>query len=488
MIFNSIPFLIFFILFFTLYWFIFNKNLKSQNLLILIGSYVFYGWFDWRFLGFLIAVSALNYNLGITIGKTENLKYKRLLLSVGLIQGIGGLVFFKYFNFFVASFNNVFRSLSINLDLHTINIIIPLGISFFTFRTIGYLLDTYREKIIPTSDWVIFFTYVSFFPTILSGPIDKVGTFIPQLEKKRVFDYDQATDGLRQILWGLFKKIVIADNCAIITNQVFANYKGLPASSLLLAAFFNTIQLYADFSGYSDMAIGISHLIGINVSRNFDFPLFSQNIAEFWRKWHISLTSWLTEYVFIPLNVFLRYYGKFGKIIAIIINFTICGMWHGANWTYILWGFLNGCYFIPIILKGSMNKNKELIKGKIFPILKELANMLRTFTLVMITFILFRTETIGQAYYFFKGFFSLTLFSKPIATIYDFGGEYEFLTFLIFIFIMFVIEWIGREQQYAIALFGQKWYKPVRWAMYYGLILAIYFYAGSKQQFIYFQF
>ena len=241
---------------------------------------------------------------------------------------------------------------------------IPLGISFFTFRTISYVLDVYNENIEATKDWLVFFNYVAFFPSILSGPIDKSKLFIPQLETNRIFDYKEASSGIRQILWGLFKKVVVADNCSFFVNEIFGNNYDYSGATLLIGAIFFSFQLYADFSGYSDMAIGVSRVLGFNISKNFDFPFFSQNIAEFWRKWHISLTSWLTEYVFTPLNFSLRKLGKTGLIISILINFTICGIWHGANWTYILFGFIHGCLFIPLILNETLNKDNKLAQKK----------------------------------------------------------------------------------------------------------------------------
>jgi len=489
MIFNSIAFLIFFIIFFILYWLVFNKNLKLQNLLILTGSYVFYAWADWRFLPFLIGVSVLNFFLGIYIEKAINLKYKRLLLYVGLLQGIGGLAFFKYYNFFITSFNDAFHSLSINLNLQTLNIIIPLGISFFTFRTISYVLDVDKGKIEASKDWVVFFTYVSFFPSLLSGPIDKAKTLVPQLEKKRVFNYDQTKDGLRQILWGLFKKVVIADNCAEYANTIFNNSANYTGATLLIGALFFTFQLYCDFSGYSDMAIGFSRLIGFNITKNFDFPFFAQNIAEFWRKWHISLTSWLTEYVFTPLNIAFRDYGKMGVILAIIINITIMGVWHGANWNYVLFGFLHGCYFIPLILSGTMNKKKKIAKNKLLPSFREFINVMGTFTLVMLTFIIFRAGTIRHAFTYLSKIF-LTLFTKT-SVVEGWNFVYWKIGFalpLLLIFFLF-IEWIGREQHYAMAHLGLKWHKLIRWAMYYSIILLILYYIdGPEKQFIYFQF
>jgi len=484
MVFSSVSFLIFFILFFILYWFVFNKSLRLQNLLILTGCYVFYSWADWRFLSLLVGVSAINFYLGIYIEKTTNPKYKRLLLYIGLIQGIGGLAFFKYFNFFISSFNDAFQSLNINLNLQTLNIIVPLGISFFTFRTLSYLLDIDKAKIKPTTDWVVFFNYVSFFPSLLSGPIDKAKTLVPQLEKKRVFDYNQASDGMRQILWGLFKKVVIADNCAPIANQIFIDYQTLPASSLLLGAFFYAIQVYADFSGYSDMAIGFSRLIGFEITKNFDFPFFAQSIPEFWRKWHISLTSWVTEYVFTPLSIAFRNYGKFGLISAILINLTIVGIWHGAKWTNVMYGFLHGCYFIPYILRGTLNKKKKIAKDKLFPAFQEVINVLTTFILVMLTFIIFRSETLWQAWQYYSSFFSLSLFSIPVIP----SDNLSVSITLGFIFVMFIIEWFEREQQYVLAGLGLNWPTAARWAMYYCLIVSIRIFSGMEQQFIYFQF
>jgi alginate O-acetyltransferase complex protein AlgI len=485
MIFNSLAFFFFFTSFFFLYWFIFNKSVKHQNLILLLGSYFFYAWADWRFLSFLIAVSALNYFLGIYIEK-EN-KYKRLLVYIGLIQGIGGLVFFKYYNFFITSFNDVFHSLSINLDLRTLNIIIPLGISFFTFRTISYILDVDKGKIKATKDWVVFFNYISFFPSILSGPIDRAKLFVPQLEKKRVFIYSQAVDGMRQILWGFYKKIVVADNCAIITNQIFDNYQSLSGSSLLLGAFLYSIQVYADFSGYSDMAIGFSRLIGFNVTKNFDYPFFSQNIAEFWKKWHISLTSWLTEYLFTPLSIAFRDYGKLGLILAVLINFTIIGMWHGANWTYVLFGLLHGCFFIPLILNGTMNKKKKTAKEKLLPSIREFINMLGTFTIVLFSFVIFRVQTIAQAIDYYSRLFSRSMFSFPNIT----TGKLNAVVTLFFITLMFIIEWFNREQQFGIQFVGLKWSKSIRWSFYISLILMVFYFfisSDTNQQFIYFQF
>ena len=477
--FNSIIFLCFFLVFFFLYWFLFNKKNETQNLLILIGSYFFYGWWDWRFLFLLIGFSALNFYLGIKISKSNSDRWRKIYLNIGLFQGIGGLLFFKYFNFFITSFKDSFAAFGVNLDIHTLNIIVPLGISFFTFRTISYLLDVENERIEASTNALIFFNYVSFFPSILSGPIDKARDFIPQLEKKRDFEYETAVDGLKQILWGLFKKLVIADNCAFIVNQVFTRFEVMPSSSLWLGMLLYFIQVYADFSGYSDMAIGVSKLLGFHVSKNFDFPIFAQSIPEYWRKWHISLTSWLTEYVFTPLSYQFRRYGKFGLILAIVINFVIVGIWHGAEWTYVLYGFVHGLFFIPAILNGTFNKNKKTDLNKNFPSFMELVNIIATLIPVMFTFILFKSETVSQAFIYYGRMFDCSFFSEPIPM------PCYVTVFIIFFFLM---EWKGRNQDYAIKTTGIKFPIVFRLLFYYFLIAAIFIFSAREQQFIYFHF
>jgi len=478
MLFTSFTFVLFFILVFLLYWFIFNRTYKLQNAFILAASCVFYAWWDWRFLLLLIATSALSYFLGLGMDKSKTEKQRRLLLSIGLLQGLGCLAFFKYFNFLVSSFNSLFSVFNIRPDLPTLNIMFPLGISFYTFRTLSYLLDIKSGKIRAASDWVAFFSYVSFFPCLISGPIDRPKTLIPQLEKQRVFDYGMAADGMRQILWGLFKKIVIADNCASFTNEIVNHYTTLPASALLFGAFLFTIQVYADFSGYSDMAIGLSSLLGFRVTRNFNTPFFAQNIAEFWRRWHISLTSWLTDYVFTPLAIYFRNYGKLGLIFAITINFTLIGLWHGANWTFILFGFLNGCYFIPLILQGGVNKQKKNTGS-----LKVFISTLGTFALVMFTFILFRADSLQQALGYYRRLFSVSLFSGFAIT-----EKVNTITTIAAIALMFWVEWQQRDKQHAlqINLTG----RPVlRALIYLGLIFFILSFSATKNRdFIYFNF
>lgn len=487
MLFNSLEFLLFFLTFFILYWFFFKNHLVFQNLLILIASYFFMAWWDIRFLLILIITSIINFILGIYIAKAENNEERqRILVGIGLAYGIGTLFFFKYCNFFIESLVAAFTATNININLQTLNIILPLGISFYTFRTLSYLLDVESGKTKPVKDWIVFFSYLSFFPCSLSGPIDKARDFVPQLEKKRIFNNNQATDALRQILWGLFKKIVIADNCSVIASGIFDNYYAFPGSTLFLGIFFYTIQIYADFSGYSDMAVGIARLMGFNVINNFRFPFFSQNIAEFWQRWHISLTIWLTEYVYTPLSFIFRKHGKIGIIAAIIINFVLVGLWHGANWTFVAYGFIHGCLFIPLIIRGTINTKRTFLKDQLFPTFKEYMNMSVTFVLVMLTMVFFNSNSIVDGYLYYKQLFSSTLFSIPVLP-KGIKSNKVIVTF-IFTASMFIIEWIGRNQLHGIANLGKRWYTPIKWTMYYIIIFMIFYFMGNEQQFIYFQF
>ena len=481
MLFNSFAFLLFLTVVFVIYWFVVSRSLRLQNLFLLLASYTFYAFADWRFLMLLIATSAINFFLGIAIERST--KYRKLWLYTGIIQGIGMLLFFKYYNFFISSFNDLFLLFSVRLDVRLLNIVVPIGISFFTFRTLSYVKDIYKRKITATTDLVNFFVYVSFFPCLLAGPIDKAKTFIPQLETPRIFDYHLAADGLRQILWGSFKKIVIADNCSMVTANIFANYETLPASSLALGAILYTIQIYADFSGYSDIAIGVAKLLGFRVTRNFDFPLFSQNIAQFWRKWHISLTSWLTEYVFTPLNIALRDHGKTGMALAILINFSLVGMWHGANWTYLAFGFLHGCAFIPLIIRGTMNKKLSIPKTSKLPSPGEFGNIVLTLSFVVLAFIIFRSDTLADSYSYFVRLFSTSIISKPRIT--NANALYIAAFFTV---VMIAVEWLNREKEHGLQIAG-LFNSGIRQIIYVCLLLIIIF-AGADEanQFIYFKF
>jgi alginate O-acetyltransferase complex protein AlgI len=479
MLFNSLPFAIFFSVLFFLYWFLFRNNLKWQNLLLLFASYLFYYLMDSRFLLLLILNSLINFLLGKYIAAAKEQRRKSLLTTIGVIIGLGQLIYFKYFNFFIESFKIGLNKFGFHSDIHLLNIILPLGISFYTFKIIGYLIDIKNGKIDPVDNWCVFYIYVGFFPAIIAGPIDKSKVLIPQLQRRREFNFQDSIDAIKQIGWGLFKKVVIADNLTINTNQIFENYQHQNGSTLLLISFLYSIQIYADFSGYSDMAIGISRLLGLKITKNFDYPFFAQNTAQFWRKWHMSLTQWLTEYLFTPLTIAFRDMGKIGLMLAIFINFIIIGFWHGAKWTYGAFGLIHAVYFIPLVITGKVNKNKKIAPGKLLPSPTELFNILLTFFLVNIAFIFFRADNLTTAFGFIRGIASASLFHVP---------DWESRHIIIFLILFIVIEWLGRDHQYGLAIIGSKWPTFVRWVFYYFIFWAIFFFAGSDQNFIYVQF
>ena len=479
MIFNSIEFLIFFVIVFSLYHFILKEKTYLQNILLLVASYVFYAWVNWKILPLLVVTTVVFYFLGIAIFKGRTDKRKQLLTTAGVVVGIGTLLYFKYFNFFLSSFKALFEGFGLQTNLSTFKIIVPVGISFYTFRLLSYIIDIKRGKIDPTRDITAFATYVAFFPCILSGPIDRPATLIPQLKNRRTFDYSLAVDGMRQILWGLFKKVVIADNCAVFVNQIFdGNIQEHTGSTLLIAAILYSFQMYADFSGYTDMAIGVAKLLGLRVTKNFDYPFFAQNIAEYWRKWHISLTSWLTDYVFMPLNIKWRDFGNWGTIAAIMITFILIGLWHGDNWTFAFFGLYQGLLYIPLILSGAMFKKNKITTYKWgFPKVKVLLNILLTFGLVTVGNIIFRAESIGQVFGYLWGITNGNwFFVEP--------GWRQITFFIVF---MLIVEWIQRQKQHGLDLSGINSH-VVKFIIYYVLIAALFIFGEKAETFIYFQF
>jgi len=478
MLFNSIDFAIFLPIVFVLYWFATNKNLKLQNLLIVASSYLFYGWWDWRFLSLILFSTLVDYLIGLGLLKQENLTNRKILLWTSILVNLGFLGFFKYYNFFLDNFITAFSFFGNEINANSLNIILPVGISFYTFQTLSYSIDVYKGKLQPTKDFIAFSAFVSFFPQLVAGPIERATHLLPQFYKKRTFDYSKATDGMRQILWGLFKKIVIADNCAEFANQIFNNSAELNGSTLVLGAILFTFQIYGDFSGYSDIAIGTSRLFGFDLMQNFNFPYFSRDIAEFWRRWHISLSTWFRDYLYIPLGG--SHVGTLLKVRNTFIIFIVSGFWHGANWTFIVWGFLNALYIMPSIIFNTNRNNLDIVaKGKYIPNLKDLFSILITFSLTVFAWIFFRAENISHAMIYISQIFSRSLFSMP--TIVP-------KVTLILIIIFLIIEWFGRENQYALEKFGLKIPQVIRWGFYYILVFAIFYFAGSEQQFIYFQF
>lgn len=481
MLFFKPEFVLFFAVLFNLYWFLPKNSVKIQNWLLLVSSYAFYAWIDLKFLALLFVSTHLVYLTAKAYKQSSYPSKKNLLYTGSLVYAIGVLGFFKYFNFFLQSFVDFFNLLSINFSITQMKILIPIGISFYSFRLISYIIEIGREKIEPISDPIVFHNYISFFPTVLSGPIDRANKFLPQLAVKRTFSYALCVLAFRQILWGLFKKMVIADNCAEITANVFDNYTGLPASSLLLGGILYTVQMYADFSGYSDIAIGFGKLLGFEVNKNFNYPFFATNIAEFWRNWHISLTTWLTEYVFTPLTIFFRNLGKLGLILSIVINFAICGLWHGANWTYIVFGILNGLYFIPMILGDKMYKKRK--KGATYTFL-DFLKMGLVFSMFMLSLLIFRASSMTDFFLQMKHIFSPTLFEMPFIPF----NKPLIIQTLIFIVVMFSAEWFTRQHDFPLFKIEQRLPKLARYTVYYLILVAILVFQTKTENFIYVQF
>ena len=477
--FNSIEFAIFLPVVFFLYWFVANRRLGLQNLLLLVASYFFYGWWDWRFLSLIAFSSSVDYFVGIALGNATNETKRKLLLLTSITVNIGFLAFFKYFNFFADNFYTAFTFLGHPVaDPIFLKIILPVGISFYTFQTLSYSIDLYRRKMEPTKDIVAFFAFVSFFPQLVAGPIERAKNLLPQFQRTRIFSYDTAADGMRQILWGLFKKVVIADNCAVYVNDIFSNYDTYSGSTLLLGAVFFAFQIYGDFSGYSDIAIGTARLFGFNLMRNFAFPYFSRDIAEFWRRWHISLSSWFRDYVYIPLGG--SRVGTWKVVRNILIIFVVSGFWHGANWTFIVWGALNAIYIIPIVL---WNKNRihtnTVAEGKLLPTPKELAQIGSTFLLTLIAWVFFRADSVSQAFAYLTRIFSTSLFNTP---------EVFPKTTILLILLLILTEWLQRDKQHALQIESQKQPARLRWFLYYGVLAMVLLLGGQQQEFIYFQF
>ena len=482
MLFNSFEFAIFLPIVFLLYWFAVNKNLRLQNVFLLVASYIFYGWWDWRFLSLIMISTVVDYTVGLELKRNNSRKIRKALLIISLMVNLGLLGVFKYYNFFLDSLYDVIPGLKAIMGFNTLQIVLPVGISFYTFQTLSYTIDVYKRKIEPTTNFIAFATFVAFFPQLVAGPIERATHLLPQFLSKRIFNYENAVDGMRQILWGLFKKIVIADNCAETANLIFNNSGEYGGSTLLLGAVFFAFQIYGDFSGYSDIAIGTAKLFGINLMRNFAFPYFSRDVAEFWRRWHISLSTWFRDYLYIPLGGSRG--NKFEQIRNIFIIFTVSGFWHGANWTFIIWGILNAIYFLPLLLSKKNRKNIETIaKDRSFPTIKELFNMVLTFTLIVFAWIFFRAENISHAIQYISNIFSLSLFNIP-----DFQGRGKAFVTLLLLSFFIVVEWNGRKQRYALQKLGINWNKSLRYALYYFFVIMIFWFGGEEQEFIYFQF
>ena len=507
MLFNSFEYLIFLPIVFLLYWFVFDYALSKckhqlllQNLFVVVASYIFYGWWDWRFLILIAITTLLSFLSGIGIEKAPTQRGKKAVMIANIIVNLGILGIYKYYDFFAREFAELF---GIESDFLLLHLILPVGISFYTFQALSYSIDVYRKQIEPTHDVVAFTAFLSFFPQLVAGPIERATNLLPQFQKKRTFDYAQAVDGMRQILWGLFKKIVVADNCATYVDTVFADINNHSGSTLVLAAVLFTFQIYGDFSGYSDIAIGTAKLFGIKLMRNFNVPYFSRDIAEFWRRWHISLTTWFRDYVYIPLGgsrpvvpARLKAKGerreaRYTKWIAVrntFIIFLLSGFWHGANWTFVLWGAYHALLFVPLLLLGKNRRYRDTvatftlpdgtIKTKWLPSLKEVGQMLLTFALAVLGWIIFRADSLVMIQEYVVGMFNSSIFSLPNTSGIN--------ALLLNIVVLIIVEWWVRTQQHGLDI---KHLHPVfRYAIYAGLLFMLFAFSGQTVNFIYFQF
>ena len=485
MLFNSIEFLVFLPVVFAIYWLL-KGHLKWQNAFVVVASYFFYGWWDWRFLILIAFTSACSYASGLLIERVynhngndslnaNNKRKARWITTANIVVNLLILGVFKYYNFFIESFVALFPTL--NADRLLLNIILPVGVSFYTFQALSYSIDVYHRKLEPTSNAIAFFAYVSFFPQLVAGPIERAINLLPQFEKNRTFDYSTAVDGCRQMLWGFFKKMVIADRCAVFVDNVWSDYASQSGNTLFLAAICFTFQIYGDFSGYSDIAIGTAKLFGIRLKRNFNVPYFSRDIAEFWRRWHISLTTWFRDYLYIPLGGSRVSKAKIVRNTFII--FLVSGLWHGANWTFVAWGAYHALLFLPLILLGKNRRYTNIVaEGKVLPSLREVLQMILTFGLAVFGWIIFRAENIHQAIDYFGHLFSFSLISMPDAI--------PGLT-LLFTFGMLVFEWLNRNKEHGLAIDTIK-NQLVRYVIYYSITFFILFFSSESETFIYFQF
>lgn len=487
MIFTSFEFAIFLPLSFLIYWSLPSSG-KARNYFLLFASYFFYGFWDWRFLGLIILSTLIDFSIGSKMLKSSRNKQKRLLIT-SLVSNLSLLFFFKYFNFFMESFADTFTFLGMPFSLDRLNIILPVGISFYTFQTLSYTIDVYRKKLKPTDDFVEFAAFVTFFPQLVAGPIERATNLLPQFFQKKKFDYyENGIKGLRQILWGTFKKIVIADSCAEIVNEIFASYSDQSGYILFFGAILFSFQIYGDFSGYSDIAIGTARLFGFDLMQNFNFPYFSRDIAEFWRRWHISLSTWFRDYLYIPLGGSKG--GKLSQIKNTFIIFLVSGFWHGANWTFVIWGALNAILFLPLML---LNRNRKNLgdnpKRKFAPPPKELLSIIFTFFMVTICWIFFRAENLPEAIHIvlqiFEDFANKDALISLINALY---WDYGFVVPILLLFFIF-IEWIGRSGKFAVDTLFLKSNGLIRKSFYAAIVILIAFYMQTEESpFIYFDF
>lgn len=483
MLFNSIDFTLFLPIVFSLYWILNSKGFKIQNILLLLSSYVFYGWWDWRFTTLMLISTVIDFRVANLIDTKP--KRKKIYLALSLFSNLGLLAFFKYYNFFIESFNEAFTFFGNKIEVSTLNIVLPVGISFYTFQTISYSIDVYRGNFKACKDPIAFAAYVSFFPQLVAGPIERATSLLPQFLRKREFTYSSSVDGLKQMMWGLFKKVVIADTAAIYVNQIFDEYSTFSGWTLILGSILFAFQIYGDFSGYSDIAIGTSKLFGFNLNKNFNFPYFSRDIAEFWRRWHISLSTWFRDYVYIPLGGSRT--SKLKSIRNVLIIFLLSGFWHGANWTFIMWGLVNAMMFVPLMLLNRNRKHIDYNIDRSLPAFGDVIKIFLTFGITCFAWIFFRSPTISDAFSYITIIFSNLFNKESIIELYNHIYWNIDIEYLIILALFILLEWIGRNQEFTIkTTFTHS--KVMRWTTYYLLLVIIFLHLGTEQTFIYFQF
>ncbi len=480
MLFNSIAFVLFLPVVFLSYWFLASKSIKRQNILLIIASYFFYGWWDWRFLALIFFSSFSDYLISLQIDKTDKEKTRKHWLYLSVFINLSTLFIFKYYNFFMDNFAELFSTFGINLDDATLNIVLPVGISFYTFQSMSYTIDVYRKDLKACKDLSIFLAYISFFPQLVAGPIERASHLIPQFEVKRSFSYAKAVDGMRQILWGFFKKVVIADNATVYVTKIFNDYDDFSGSTLVLGILMFAFQLYADFSGYSDIAIGTAKLFGFDLMENFRFPYFSANVTDFWRRWHISLSSWLRDYLYTPLAIKTRNWGMKSILFSTIVSFVLIGLWHGANWTFIVFGLLQGLVISYEILT---KKKKKKIKKKMNQKLYVFIGTVATFSFFTASLIFFRSQSVTDALAYFSNIFSKSLFTFPSIL----APKFRLIYVLLFMVFFMIVEWYRKDKKHVLQI--ENLSSTKRWTIYLVMILIIVFFGRfSSNDFIYFQF
>ena len=486
MLFNSYEFLIFLPIVFILYWFVFNKKLSVQNGLILVASYFFYGWWSWKFMGLLMASTMLDYFYGFWVASPERKKAK-FFLWLSIINNLGILAIFKYYNFFAVQFQQGFESIGIQTNPLFLEVALPVGISFYTFHGMSYVFDIYRGSQKPIKSLIDYAVFVSFFPLLVAGPIERANHLLPQVQKRRIFNLAQAVIGCRLILWGIFKKIVIADNSAYFANEIFNNYEIYNGSAMFLGVLFFTIQIYGDFSGYSDIALGAAKLFGFDLLINFRFPYFSRDLGEFWKRWHISLSSWFRDYLYIPLGGSKE--GKYKAIRNTFIIFLVSGFWHGASWNFIVWGFAHACGFLPLLLlnRSKQNTTDSIAQNSIFPSLRELFGLISTFLFVMFCWVFFRAPDLVISIDILSRIFSSSLFQLPNLK-FDNTEVLQLFHLVISAVFLIFFEWMSRKTNSSVAFFNLIKLKWLRWLIYLLLIVFVIYFKGTPVEFIYFAF